>query len=160
MAEQAAALRAETPDTCPQVSLVEEPDFSFSIQLQGGDITFLPGLELWLSSFIKDVLLQPYVLPEGVTIPLDPTAQRIEVSALMGAGCSWPAGVCPAWKGVESVATNHPASTMACSKGSGTPPEWLAVRLKIGVQLPAFVKVLGLGHGEIPDGCDECHQRL
>ena len=107
IAEQAAALRAENADACLQVSLVEEPDFSFSIQLQGGDITFLPGLELWLSSFIKDVLLQPYVLPEGVTIPLDPTAQRIEVSALMGPDvptrpqCSWNAGVRKAWKGVQ-----------------------------------------------------------
>ena len=98
-AEQAATLRAEDADAGLQVSLVEEPDFSFSIQLQGGDITFLPGLELWLSSFIKDVLLQPYVLPEGVTIPLDPTAQRIEVSTLKGPKLpnrpkrSWDAGV-------------------------------------------------------------------
>lgn len=61
------------------MSLVEPPDFSFKIQLQGGDITFLPGLEVWLTSFIKDALLQPYVLPEGITIPLDPNLGRVEV---------------------------------------------------------------------------------
>lgn len=65
-----------------QVSLVEAPDFAFSIDLQGGDITFLPGLEIWLAAFIKEAVLQPYVLPEGITIPLDSNAGRIEVILL------------------------------------------------------------------------------
>lgn len=62
-----------------KVSLVEAPDFSFSVQLQGGDITFLPGLEIWLTNFIKTAVLEPYVLPEGLTVPLDPTAAKADV---------------------------------------------------------------------------------
>lgn len=60
------------------MSLVEPPDFSFNIQLQGGDITFLPGLEIWITDFIKSAVLEPYVLPEGMTIPLDPSANKAE----------------------------------------------------------------------------------
>ena len=51
-----------------QVALVEPPDFSYGLVVQGGDLTFLPGLESWLNSFIKTSLLQPYILPDGVTV--------------------------------------------------------------------------------------------
>ncbi len=59
-----------------QVALVEPPDFSYGLVVQGGDLTFLPGLESWLNSFIKTSLLQPYILPDGVTVPLAPGCGR------------------------------------------------------------------------------------
>ena len=30
------------------------------------------GLEVWINSFIKDIGLRPFVLPEGLTVPLTP----------------------------------------------------------------------------------------
>ena len=30
------------------------------------------GLEVWINSFIKDIGLKPFVLPEGLTVPLTP----------------------------------------------------------------------------------------
>ena len=30
------------------------------------------GLEVWINSFIKDIGLRPFVLPEGITVPLTP----------------------------------------------------------------------------------------
>ncbi|EIE19981.1 hypothetical protein COCSUDRAFT_44371 [Coccomyxa subellipsoidea C-169] len=65
-----------------QVSLVDPPDLSYALILQGGDITFLPGLEVFINSLIKDVILQPFIWPHGYTIPLAP-----------GGGREMPAGI-------------------------------------------------------------------
>ncbi|KAK9843817.1 hypothetical protein WJX81_007480 [Elliptochloris bilobata] len=59
-----------------KVALVEPPDFSYGLVIQGGDITFLPGLEAWLNGFIKNAVLQPYILPDGVLVPLAPGCGR------------------------------------------------------------------------------------
>lgn len=59
-----------------QVALVEPPDFSYGLMIQGGDISFMPGLESWLNGFIKTAVLQPYILPDGVTVPLAPGCGR------------------------------------------------------------------------------------
>ena len=83
-----------------QVALVEPPDFSYGLVIQGGDITFLPGLESWLNSFIKNAVLNPYILPDGVTIPLAPGCGcevRVIVLCLgihRMRGCCWS---CYAW---------------------------------------------------------------
>ncbi len=61
---------------CAQVSLVDPPDLSYALILQGGDITFLPGLEVFINSLIKDVILQPFIWPHGYTIPLAPGGGR------------------------------------------------------------------------------------
>lgn len=58
------------------MSLVEPPDLSYQLILQGGDITFLPGLEVFINSLLKDVLLCPYVWPDGFTVPLVPGGGR------------------------------------------------------------------------------------
>ncbi|KAK9917790.1 hypothetical protein WJX75_008296 [Coccomyxa subellipsoidea] len=55
-----------------QVSLVEMPDFSFDLDVLGGDITLLPGLEAWLNSFIRASVLRPYVLPDRYTVEIVP----------------------------------------------------------------------------------------
>lgn len=55
---------------------MEPPNFSYGLVVQGGDITFLPGLESWLNGFIKTAVLQPYILPDGVTVPLAPGCGR------------------------------------------------------------------------------------
>ena len=67
-----------------QISLVEMPSFSFNINVYGGDITFLPGVEKWINWFIETRVLRPYVLPERLTVPVkflyDPT---LEVTPLL-----------------------------------------------------------------------------
>lgn len=67
-----------------QISLVEMPSFSFNINVYGGDITFLPGVEKWINWFIETRVLRPFVLPERLTVPVkflyDPT---LEVSAFL-----------------------------------------------------------------------------
>ena len=35
-------------------------------------ISCFAGLEVWINSFIKDIGLRPFVLPEGITVPLTP----------------------------------------------------------------------------------------
>ena len=40
-----------------QVSLVDMPDFSFDLDVLGGDVTLLPGLEAWLNSLIRSSVL-------------------------------------------------------------------------------------------------------
>ncbi|BDA51337.1 Synaptotagmin-2 [Coccomyxa sp. Obi] len=59
-----------------KVSLVDPPDLSYQLILQGGDITFLPGLEVFINSLLRDVLLRPYVWPDGFTVPLVPGGGR------------------------------------------------------------------------------------
>ena len=49
---------------------MDVPDFTFNLTLYGGNLMIVPGLEAFLQSFIRNVLLKPYVLPEAVTIPL------------------------------------------------------------------------------------------
>ena len=34
------------------------PDFSFDLQVLGGDVTLLPGLEAWLNSYVRHSLLR------------------------------------------------------------------------------------------------------
>lgn len=72
-----------------QISLVEMPSFSFNINVYGGDITFLPGVEKWINWFIETRVLRPFVLPERLTVPVkflyDPT---LEVSACLNVCCS------------------------------------------------------------------------
>ena len=47
-----------------QVAFVEMPNFNFDLTLYGGDIGFLPGLEAWITTVIKDsVLRYAYLLP-------------------------------------------------------------------------------------------------
>ncbi|KAL0027376.1 hypothetical protein WJX79_006298 [Trebouxia sp. C0005] len=55
-----------------RVSFVEQPHFNYALTVYGGDISFLPGLEVFINSFIKDIGLKPFVLPEGLTVPLTP----------------------------------------------------------------------------------------
>ncbi|KAK9824188.1 hypothetical protein WJX72_008409 [[Myrmecia] bisecta] len=55
-----------------QASLVEMPKFSFNINVYGGDVTLLPGIETWMNAFIRDQVLRPFILPERVIIPLVP----------------------------------------------------------------------------------------
>ena len=40
-----------------QVSIVEPPQLGYDLNVQGGDVTFLPGLEAYLNSFIRCVLI-------------------------------------------------------------------------------------------------------
>lgn len=58
---------------------MEQPTVSYGIVVQGGDISFLPGLEAFINNFLRDHVLQPYILPEGVSVPLDPSAGRANV---------------------------------------------------------------------------------
>ena len=41
-----------------QVAFVEQPHFSLSLTLFGGDISILPGLEAYLQNFVRDQLLR------------------------------------------------------------------------------------------------------
>ncbi|KAK9807354.1 hypothetical protein WJX73_005591 [Symbiochloris irregularis] len=52
------------------VAFVEVPKFSLNLTLYGGDISFLPGLEAWLTAFVKDNVLRPFVLPQAFVYPL------------------------------------------------------------------------------------------
>ncbi|KAK9812293.1 hypothetical protein WJX73_010507 [Symbiochloris irregularis] len=54
-----------------QISLVAQPEFTYNLSVQGGDITFLPGLEAFINSFLRDTVLRPYILPEGFNVSLD-----------------------------------------------------------------------------------------
>ena len=58
---------------------MEEPAFSFGLTVQGGDLSFLPGLEAFVSSFVRQAVLRPYVLPEGVRIPLSGDAAALDM---------------------------------------------------------------------------------
>lgn len=58
---------------------MSQPEFSYSLSVQGGDITFLPGLEVFINSFVRDAVLRPYVLPEGFRVPLDSSMGQMEV---------------------------------------------------------------------------------
>ena len=41
-----------------QIAFVEMPNFNFDLTLYGGDIGFLPGLEAWITTVIKDSVLR------------------------------------------------------------------------------------------------------
>jgi hypothetical protein len=59
-----------------QISLVEQPHLSYSLNVQGGDITFLPGLELFINNLLRDIVMRPYIVPDGYTLPLVPGGGR------------------------------------------------------------------------------------
>ncbi|CAL5224210.1 g6855 [Coccomyxa viridis] len=61
-----------------QFSLVQMPEFSFDLDVLGGDVTLLPGLEAWLNSFIASTVLRPYVLPDKYVLKLTDAELGIE----------------------------------------------------------------------------------
>ena len=73
----------DSRDECVQISLVAQPEFTYNLSVQGGDITFLPGLEVFINSFIRESLLRPYVLPEGLNVSLDGT-DKMQVPSCPG----------------------------------------------------------------------------
>ena len=40
------------------MAFVEQPEFSLSLTLYGGDISILPGLEAYLQNFVRDSILR------------------------------------------------------------------------------------------------------
>ncbi|KAK9865697.1 hypothetical protein WJX84_002675 [Apatococcus fuscideae] len=66
-----------------KVSLLDMPQFSYNLNVYGGDVTFLPGLEVWLNSLLQDTVFQPLILPEGRTIPIAPGLQNAQMPAGM-----------------------------------------------------------------------------
>lgn len=98
-----------------QISLVEQPHLSYSIMVQGGDISFLPGLEVFINTLLKDVVLRPYIAPQGFTLPLVPGGGR-EVTRLPSLAtlvsrtlfsCS---GILPYHKTIMGLASLHTES--------------------------------------------------
>ena len=76
------AFRADSSiSAIAQVSLLDMPQFSYNLNVYGGDVTFLPGLEVWLNSLLRDTVFQPLILPEGRTIPIAPGLQNAQVCA-------------------------------------------------------------------------------
>ena len=55
-----------------QVSFLEQPKLSYGMIIQGGDISFLPGLEDYINGMLRNCLLEQYILPGGYTLPLAP----------------------------------------------------------------------------------------
>lgn len=65
-----------------QVSLLEQPRLSYGLIIQGGDISFLPGLEEFINSVLRNSLLEQYTLPGGYTLPIAPNGGREVLSRL------------------------------------------------------------------------------
>ncbi|KAK9838568.1 hypothetical protein WJX81_007714 [Elliptochloris bilobata] len=55
-----------------QVAFVEMPKFHFDLNVYGGDVTFLPGIEQWLRHVAREKVLRAYTLPQRYTYALDP----------------------------------------------------------------------------------------
>ncbi|KAK9836322.1 hypothetical protein WJX81_005293 [Elliptochloris bilobata] len=53
-----------------QMALVDMPDFSFDLNVLGGDVSAVPGLENWLKSTVYTNVIRPYVLPGKYVLPL------------------------------------------------------------------------------------------
>ncbi|CAL5226034.1 g8845 [Coccomyxa viridis] len=65
-----------------KVSFLEEAKLSYGMIIQGGDITFLPGLENFINGVLRNCILEQYTLPGGYTLPVAP-----------GGGHEMPAGL-------------------------------------------------------------------
>ena len=59
-----------------KVSLLEQPRLSYGLIIQGGDISFLPGLETFINSVLRNSILEQYTLPGGFILPLSPAGGR------------------------------------------------------------------------------------
>ena len=59
-----------------KVSLLEQPRLSYGLIIQGGDISFLPGLETFINDILRNSVLEQYTLPGGYTLPLLPGGGR------------------------------------------------------------------------------------
>ena len=55
-----------------QVSFLEQPKLSYGMIVQGGDISFLPGLEDFINGLLRKLILEQYTLPSGYTLPIAP----------------------------------------------------------------------------------------
>lgn len=55
-----------------QMSLLEQPRLSYGLIIQGGDISFVPGLEDFINGVLRNSILERYTLPGGYTLPIAP----------------------------------------------------------------------------------------
>ncbi len=51
---------------------MEQPRLLYGLIIQAGDITFLPGLEVFLNSVLRNSILVQYTLPAGCVLPIAP----------------------------------------------------------------------------------------
>ena len=77
----AALARPHFPFTHVQVAFVEMPNFNFDLTLYGGDIGFLPGLEAWITTVIKDSVLRSHCHPKAVHLLCSTLLHCIHLSA-------------------------------------------------------------------------------
>ena len=54
------------------MSLLEQPRLSYGLIIQGGDISFVPGLEDFINGMLRNSVLEQYTLPGGYTLPIAP----------------------------------------------------------------------------------------
>ena len=54
------------------MSLLEQPKLSYGLIVQGGDISFLPGLEEFINGVLRKSVLEQYTLPGGFKLPIAP----------------------------------------------------------------------------------------
>jgi hypothetical protein len=55
-----------------QMSFLEQPRLSYGLIIQGGDISFVPGLEDFINGVLRKSVLEQYTLPGGYTLPIAP----------------------------------------------------------------------------------------
>eukprot|EP00887_Chlorella_sp_A99_P007894 scaffold20.g7894.t1 len=53
-----------------KVSLMGAPEFSYRTSVLGGNPAFIRGLDSWINEFIKDVVLRPFLWPDGFVLDL------------------------------------------------------------------------------------------
>ncbi|KAL4458138.1 hypothetical protein ABPG75_013003 [Micractinium tetrahymenae] len=53
-----------------KVSLVGTPEFSYQLNVLGGDPYLVPGVKMWVDSFMRETVLLPFTFPDGFVYDL------------------------------------------------------------------------------------------
>lgn len=102
-----------------QLAFVEQPQFSFDVQLYGGDLNMLPGLEEWLTTFVRSTLLKPFILPEVLDLPVVSPHATAHPLILIVSSCRMHAApVCHAYLKLAAAACWHVQGGQRCSNTS------------------------------------------
>ncbi|KAI3425058.1 hypothetical protein D9Q98_008436 [Chlorella vulgaris] len=61
-----------------QVGLTRVPEFGYDLNLSLASAALVPLLKTWIDQAIRDLVMQPLVLPEHIFFPIDPSVEDVE----------------------------------------------------------------------------------
>ncbi|KAL4433978.1 hypothetical protein ABPG75_000419 [Micractinium tetrahymenae] len=125
-----------------QVGLTRLPEFGYELDLSLASAALVPLLRNWIDAAVRDLVLQPWVLPEHWFLPLDPEAKDVERPAgvlsvrVLGASQIPKPGMLGSCRPMLELFLRATQRRQTCVAPSGREASWGSPRFEFPVSVP------------------------